>query len=346
MNNPGLTKALIAMSGGVDSAVAAALLASQGIEVVGLTLLLFDPGAEQCARAAAEQARLLGMAHETYDARSLFREQVRMPFAEAYIAGRTPNPCVWCNPRVKFAALIQRADELGINLIATGHYARIDSAGRLLRAVDPDKDQSYFLYAVDPDWLPRLRLPLGAMSKVEVRALAAQFGVDRLARPESQEICFAQGDPYHRQVLNAEEARPGLIKNSQGTVLGEHRGVHLFTVGQRRGIGVAADQPLYVIQIRPQSAEVLVGPREELDCRGLRTDQPRMLREVEPGAQALVKLRSRHNGTAARIFPDERGCEVRFDEPTQGVAPGQAAVFYDPSGEIVLGGGTIVESIR
>ncbi|MCP5059520.1 MAG: tRNA 2-thiouridine(34) synthase MnmA [bacterium] len=342
------------MSGGVDSSVAAALLVEAGHEVIGVTMHLAGSESRCCSLDDADDARRvadkLGIRFYVANFKDRFREEVILPFADAYLEGRTPIPCVICNRRFKFHHLMERARALGADSVATGHYARVetDPAGgppKLLRGVDPAKDQSYFLFDLVPEQLARIRFPLGALRKEEVREKARAMGLATAEKPESQEICFVPDGDYARVV---EELRPGSLPgegevvDAKGKVLGRHSGIHHFTVGQRRGLGVTAPEPRYVQALDPENNRVVVGPVEELGSSGARVGgvswtcgQP-----PPPGQLADVKIRYRDEPAAAKLMPQEGGAvEVNFDHPVRALAPGQAAVFI--VGEEILGGGWI-----
>lgn len=350
-------RVLIAMSGGVDSAVAAARLVDAGFETVGVTLHLWDypPGAPEksrcCAPEDAHDARLvadfLGISHYTFDRRELFTSEVVEPFVAAYLDGTTPSPCVWCNRSVKMRELFGLAERLGAHGVATGHYARIsrDAEGAtLLRAGrDIKKDQSYFLHTLDAEDLARLVLPLGDSLKEEVRAEALARGLPGAAKGESQELCFVPTGEYASFVeAHAKQpVRPGPIVDREGRVLGQHDGVHRFTVGQRRGLGVALGSPAFVTAIDASQNAVVVGA--EAASRSATLIEGSWADGVTFPLRANVKVRSQHRPQAATI--EERRAEgglqylVTFDEPVRAVAPGQVAVAYD--GDRVLGGATI-----
>ncbi len=349
-------RVVVALSGGVDSAVAAALLLRQGHEVVAATLRLLEPpltppGEGDGAVASARQvAARLGVRHEVVDAGDAFRAEVLTPFVEAYLGGETPSPCTVCNPRVKFPVLLEAAARLGADRLATGHYARVetgeDGRVRLLRGSDPRRDQSYFLFALGRERLERVLFPLGRLGKDEVRRLAGELGLPNARRRDSQDVCFAApGEPYTdvlRRLAPGRTGRPGSIVDTEGKVLGRHAGIHLFTVGQRRGLGLAGTRARYVVDVAGGTGTVVVGIPEEASRREITLRDVCWLRPVRGVAvRAGVQVRSRHGAQDATIHPDAGGsARVVFDEPAPAPAPGQAAVFYD--GDEVLGGGWIV----
>lgn len=350
----GRRRIVVAMSGGVDSSVVAALAAQSGAETIGVTLQLYDHGAAvgragSCcagkdiadARAVAER---LGIAHYVFDYESAFRESVIDRFADEYVAGRTPIPCVRCNQGVKFTDLFKLARDLGADCLATGHYVRRVAGAHgaeLHRAHDPARDQSYFLFATTRDQLDYLRFPLGGMPKDRVRAIAAEQHLAVAAKPDSQDICFVPDGDYAGLVrkLRPEASAPGDIVDMGGHVIGQHRGITGFTVGQRRGIEIGGTpEPLYVVRIEAAERRLVVGPRQALAVRGARLSEVNWLGEAL-GGDLSVKVRSLAKPVPARFD----GEHVHFDTPEYGVAPGQAAVFYD--GERVLGGGWIEETV-
>ncbi|WP_404712041.1 tRNA 2-thiouridine(34) synthase MnmA [Sphingomonas sp. MMS24-J13] len=349
-----IRRVVVAMSGGVDSSVVAALAAASGAETIGITLQLYDHGAAvgragSCcagrdiadARAVADR---LGIAHYVFDYESAFRESVIDRFADDYIAGRTPIPCVRCNQSVKFTDLFQVARDLGADCLATGHYVRRVVGARgpeLHRAHDPARDQSYFLFATTRDQLDFLRFPLGGLPKDRVREIAAEHGLGVAGKPDSQDICFVPDGDYAGLVrkLRPEAAAPGEIVDMAGRVLGAHRGITGFTVGQRRGIEIGgAPEPLYVVRIDAAERRLVVGPRRALAVRAARLSEVNWLGEAIDGP-LLVKVRSLAKPVPARFD----GETVSFDAPEYGVAPGQAAVLYD--GDRMLGGGWIEETV-
>ncbi|HEY0270371.1 MAG TPA: tRNA 2-thiouridine(34) synthase MnmA [Sphingomonas sp.] len=346
------SRIVVAMSGGVDSSVVAALARATGAETIGVTLQLYDHGAAVgragscCAgrdiRDARAVADRLGIAHYVFDYESAFRESVIDRFADEYLAGRTPIPCVRCNQGVKFTDLLRLARDLGADCLATGHYVRRVVGGEgaeLHRAVDPARDQSYFLFATTAEQLDYLRFPLGALPKARVREIAADLGLGVAAKPDSQDICFVPDGDYAALVrtLRPEAGAPGDIVDGAGHVLGRHRGLVGFTVGQRRGLEIGgAAEPYYVLRLDTAANRVVVGPRRALAVAAARLSDINRIGPFE--GPLTVKVRSMAKPVAARLAGDW----VRFDTPEYGVAPGQAAVLY--AGERVLGGGWIEET--
>jgi tRNA-specific 2-thiouridylase len=349
---------VVGMSGGVDSSVAAALLVERGYQVIGITMHL--AGSESRCRSLenADDARRvadrLGIRFQLANYKEQFREEVIEPFADAYLAGRTPLPCAVCNERFKFRRLLEEGRALGAHAVATGHYARIEidrSTGerRLLRGRDSHKDQSYFLFRLGPEQLRHTLFPLGELTKSEVREKARALGLATAEKAESQEICFAADTDYARVV---EEIRAGClpgegeIVDREGAVLGRHAGVHRFTVGQRRGLGVGGTRRLYVTEVDAGRNRVVVGGLDELFCAGAEIEGVSWVSGRPPPSptRALVQVRYRHPGALARLEVQANGeFRAHFDEPVRAVAPGQAAVFYD--GDVVLGGGWIAGQI-
>ena len=351
---PSQARIVVAMSGGVDSSVVAALAAGTGAEVIGITLQLYDHGeaigrSKTCcagrdiydARAVAER---LGIAHYVFDYETRFRDSVIERFADEYARGRTPIPCVSCNQSVKFTDLLALARDLGADCLATGHYVRRlpgPNGPELHRAADPARDQSYFLFATTREQLDFLRFPLGALPKPAVRELARELGLIVADKPDSQDICFVPNGDYASVVkkVRPEAAQPGEIVDLDGRVLGRHKGLIHFTVGQRRGLEIGGQpEPLYVVRLEPETRRVVVGPKAALAVRSARLSGLNWLGEDQrQGLAAKVRSMAR---PAPAAFDGE---SLRFDSPEYGVAPGQAAVIYD--GSRVLGGGWIEETV-
>ena len=347
---------VVAMSGGVDSSVTAALAARTGAEVIGVTLQLYDHGeavrrsgaccAGQDIYDAKTVADQLGIAHYVLDYESRFREGVIDRFVDEYAHGRTPVPCASCNQGVKFVDLVAFARELGADCLATGHYVRRVVGGaegnrrvELHKGADPRRDQSYFLYGTTRDQLDFLRFPLGDLPKDEVRRIAGELGLEVAGKPDSQDICFVPDGDYAGLVkrLRPETEQPGEIVDLDGRILGRHRGVVHFTVGQRRGIEIGGQsEPLYVVRIDPQEARIVVGPRRSLAVEAMRVDGWNWIGEEQ--REVSVKVRS----LAPAIPATRNGDWVRFRAPEYGVAPGQAAVLYE--GSRLLGGGSIAQT--
>lgn len=358
---PAETRVVVAMSGGVDSSVVAALLAGEGYDVLGVTLQLYDHGAAVgrkgacCAGQDIHDARRIadriGIPHYVLDYEARFRAAVIDDFADAYVRGETPIPCVRCNQRVKFRDLAETARDLGADALATGHYARraVGPAGaELHRAGDDGRDQSYFLFATTRAQLDFLRFPLGGQAKTETRALARSLGLCVADKADSQDICFVPNGSYARVVerLRPGAAEPGDIVHVDGRVLGRHGGIIGFTVGQRRGLGVGGTaEPLFVIALDATTRQVRVGPRAALARDRVILGDVNWLAPVgqEQGRRITVKLRSSQTATAAHIRSlADGGADVLLDTPQHGISPGQAVVFYD--GTQVLGGGWIRET--
>jgi len=344
-------KIAIAMSGGVDSSVAAALLKEAGHEVTGVTMRVTDdwrPG-----ESAAAIAGRLGIPHHIIDLRDVFARLIIDYFYMEYEGGRTPNPCVLCNKYIKFGVLWEAARKMGAEMLATGHYARIDKekSGRYLlkKGRDENKDQSYFLCQLSPEQLGHTMFPVGNLTKNEVRKIAAELGLPTASRPESQEICFIPDNDHtgflERYVSQAE--RPGAIMDMAGKMLGRHRGIASYTIGQRHGLGIAATAPLYVTAIEPDYNAVIVGTKEQTYGRALMAGGLNWVSIDAPEhpLQVRVKIRSRHAAAEAAVTPHGNGTvRVEFAMPQAAITPGQAIVFYD--GDVVLGGGTILKKGR
>lgn len=357
---PSATRVVAAMSGGVDSSVVAAQLAREGYDVVGVTLQLYDHGAAVnkpgacCAGQDIHDARRvadkLGIPHYVLDYENRFRTQVMEDFADTYLMGATPIPCVTCNQTVKFADLMALAKDIGADCLATGHYVRRiagEGGAEMHRAVDPARDQSYFLFATTRAQLDFLRFPLGGLEKPAVRALAEDFGLAVAEKPDSQDICFVPQGRYQDVVkkLRPEAEAPGEIVHVDGRVMGEHEGVLNYTVGQRRGLGVASGQPLFVVKLDAGKRRVIIGPREALRVSNIALRDVNWIGEDVGaddlnGRKVLVRVRSTRPPVPGVLSTGDGWC-VALDEPEEGVAPGQAAVFYEPGGTRVLGGAWI-----
>lgn len=356
---------LVAMSGGVDSSVAAALLQKRGYEVIGVTMQIWqeshpDPRYGGCCSLGAVEdarrvARRLGIPHYVLNFRRIFADTVIRDFVHEYRSGRTPNPCVQCNRFVKFDALLKKADELGCDYIATGHYARVrfnPRTGRwnLMRARDQHKDQSYVLYMLTQEQLARVLFPLGTMpSKEETRRLAAELGLWTANKPDSQEICFvAHAGGYHQflRQITPDAFQPGEIRDVHGRVLGMHHGIALYTVGQRRRLNLQSSVPLYVLRILPEENAIIVGTEDQLYEREMWVEQVvwSSLPALEKPLKVMAKIRYNAPVAPAWVYPTETPDRVRvvFDQPVRAITPGQIAVFY--RGETVVGGGTIAAS--
>ena len=352
-----MNRIILAVSGGVDSSVAAWLLLQQGWEVIGVTFDLwreerpwsfFQPSSAIAdARSVCEA---LGIEHRVIECREEFRRVVVDGFCAEYFRGRTPNPCTVCNPRIKFMLLAKLARELSAIAIATGHYARVEGPHRsgryvLRKGAASGKEQSYVLYGLSQSQLSAARFPLGRWRKAEVRAQARKLGLRVHEKPDSQEICFIPDDDYGAFLSRCapEKVRPGRIEDSSGKLLGRHAGVHRFTIGQRKGLGIAAGRPLYVLRIDPATATVVVGAREESFERSCLVQKVNWLSVPCPSGsiRALVRIRYAHAGAAALVEPlaGSDAVTVIFDEPQIAITPGQSAVFYE--GDMVLGGGVI-----
>ena len=346
------------MSGGVDSSVAAALLAEQGHDVIGLSMQLYDQrGGEQAwgtcctlddLHDARRVASALGFPHYILNFERQFQETVISNFVREYASGRTPLPCAHCNSDLKFSTLLDRARGLGAEHVATGHYARVEQApdGRWLlkRSADRDKDQSYFLFSLTQDQLACAMFPVGRLVKSQVRDQARRLGLTVADKPDSQEICFVPDGDYASFVAGREPsvARDGAIVDEEGHRLGTHGGIHRFTVGQRKGLGISAPSPLYVLKIDAEAATVTVGARKALDQTRLTASQVNWVAIDTPASPVRVAAQIRHRHTpgagSVRALPDRRA-EMTFDEPQAAITPGQAVVFYDA--DVVIGGGWI-----
>ena len=360
---PSETRVVVAMSGGVDSSVVAAMLAEEGYDVVGVTLQLYDHGAALAKKGACcagrdihdarRVAEAMGFPHYVLDYENAFREAVIDEFADSYLAGATPVPCIRCNERVKFRDLLETARDLDADCMATGHYIqrKTGAAGpELHMAADPNRDQSYFLFSTTAEQLGYLRFPLGHLeSKAETRALAARYGLPVADKPDSQDICFVPNGDYAAVIekLRPGAADPGEIVDMAGNVLGSHRGVIHYTIGQRRGLGIGGlDEPLYVVKLDPDARRVVVGPKSALSTRVVPVREINWLGDEPLTARAewpvSVRVRSTRPPREAVIRPlGATEAEIELIAPEEGVSPGQACVFYETGGSRVLGGGWI-----
>lgn len=358
---------MVGMSGGVDSSVTAHLLRQQGYEVEGVSLILYEArnkaDATLCCSmeardSAKDTARALGISHQAIDVRAAFIDKVVEPFVAAYKNGMTPNPCILCNKLIKFPYLLKAADEIGAEYIATGHYARVErrpaakgegqgtsnQEGRALlkKGIDKKKDQSYVLYVLHKEQLERLLLPLGDLTKDEVRKIARSLNLPAADRPESQEICFVENNDHNAFIeqLAPESARPGTIINAEGKIVGTHKGVYAYTIGQRKGLRIASLEPHFVTRIDPRSNTIQVGLRDEAMSQRIHVREMNWLLRPEASSfRASVKVRSMMEARNASVVAGYDDADVAYDEPQWAPAPGQSAVFYDD--DVVIGGGII-----
>lgn len=361
-------RVVVAMSGGVDSSVTAAVLKEKDFEVIGITMQMWERTKDwggccgwDSIEDAKKVAKTLGIPHYVLNFRDIFRERVITNFCEEYREGRTPNPCIRCNRYIKFDALLRKAKELGVDYIATGHYARIEKkkfkveslepGGKdrtryvLKKGIDTKKDQSYVLYTMTQEQLEHTLMPLGNFTKEEVRQIAKEKKLPVANRPESQEICFVQDETYGEFLKKCvpDGAKPGPIVNKEGKVIGEHRGIIFYTIGQRRGMGIAAGEPLYVIAIERENNSIIVGKEkdvygDELIANDVNYVAVARLREP---TRVNAKIRYLHQASPAVVYPlNENEVRVKFDKPQWAITPGQAVVFYDEDN--VVGGGTIL----
>lgn len=354
------------MSGGVDSSVAAALLKEQGYEVIGVTMNLFSLPREYCrsenlrsccgwkaAEDAHRVATILGISHYVADLRADFKRKVVDDFCEEYARGRTPNPCIRCNQYIKFETLMERAEKLEADFLATGHHARIEYDSQrdrflLKKGMDKEKDQSYFLYPLTQEQLSLTLMPIGHLTKDKVRESAQKFGLPVSQKPESQEICFIPDNDYpgflHQRIPEA--FNPGPILNVENKILGQHKGIACYTIGQRRGIGIAAQHPLYVIEIQSEKNQIIVGRNEQIYRKRLLASQLNLisLKEIDEPLAIKAKIRYKHKEEKAILTPLDSGkILLEFEKPQRAIAPGQSVVFYD--GDVVIGGGVIDKAL-
>jgi tRNA-specific 2-thiouridylase len=358
-----MKKVVVAMSGGVDSSVAAALLKEQGYEVIGITLKTRNWDDTEgrkfggcCGSSdfydARSVAQALDIPHYNFDYVDTFRQKVIGYFKDSYMAGETPNPCIACNQHVKFDRLLQQAHAFGADFLATGHYARIEhgSSARLKKAVDGKKDQSYVLYHLGQEELSKLLFPVGDFAKPEIREIARKYGLITAEKPDSQEICFVPNNDYRQFVADeipAEQRPAGVIRHKNGKVLGQHQGLPFYTIGQRSGLGLAVGRPLYVVDIQKDTNTVVVGEKEDVYAKALEIREVSWVSGEAPKmpAKVSVKIRYKHTEASAQLEASSPSRVVAtFEVPQSAITPGQAAVFYN--GDVVLGGGVIDHVVR
>lgn len=341
-------KVAVAMSGGVDSSLAASLLKDDGHEVIGIHLKLWaDPGYEDSLANLKQTCASLNIPLHEINLEAEFQSLVIDYFCQEYARGRTPNPCPICNKHIKFGHLLRRALALGADYLATGHYARVEKSPegyRLLKAADTAKDQSYFLYTLGQDELPYLLLPLGSHNKAEVRRLAKQKGLTYQNQSESRDICFIPNDDYRSFLASHITPKPGDIVNASGSIVGEHQGLAYYTVGQRQGLGISSDKRQYVLQLDARNNRLVIGSKSQLLSQGLTARKLTWVAGKPPQNQAKITAKIRYQAQEApvKLCLNKSKANVEFHEPQSAVTPGQAVVFYQ--GDVVLGGGIIEES--
>lgn len=356
-------KVVMAMSGGVDSSLGAALLLEQGYDVIGVTMQIWSPEKEDedhggcCSLSAVDDARrvanTLGIPYYVMNFRELFEEKVIKYFCESYLEAKTPNPCIACNRYIKFEALLHKAKTLGADYIATGHYSIIEFEKErerwvLKKAIDSTKDQSYALYTFTQDQLAHTLLPLGNLTKVEAREMARERGLTVANKPDSQEICFVSDDNYGnflKEQYPDKDFQRGKFVTTDGKVVGQHKGLPFYTIGQRKGLGVALGYPAYVVDLDPKENKVILGTNEEVFSKGLIAEDVNLILypELRGPIEAEVKIRYSAKPASAVLTPIDEGIKVVFKEPQRAITPGQAVVFYQ--GDYVVGGGTIKNKI-
>ncbi|MFH1662738.1 MAG: tRNA 2-thiouridine(34) synthase MnmA [Chloroflexota bacterium] len=334
----------VAMSGGVDSSVAAAILKEECYQVIGITMLLYSEYGNKEAENARQVAKNIGIPHHIVDFRRLFEKRVIIPFCNEYQQGRTPNPCINCNSYVKFDTLLKKAIKLGADFIATGHYARVEASTddyRLLKGVDHSKDQSYFLYTLGQKQLQRLLLPLGTLYKNQTKRMARELGLADITKPESQDICFIPDSDYSSFIGKRISSPPGDIIDTDGRIIGRHKGLAHYTVGQRQGLGLSSNKRLYVIRLDTGNNRLVAGSQEHLFTSNLSANRLSWVSGKAPDETANITAKIRYRSPEVKVNLDinKDTAEVRFAQPQWAVTPGQSTVFYQ--GEVVLGGGVI-----
>jgi tRNA-specific 2-thiouridylase len=343
-------KIAAAMSGGIDSSVAAALLKQTGHDVIGVTMKLTNtPNSRKAIADARKVAKKLGIPHHVIDLQDTFKRTIISDFCQEYASGRTPNPCVQCNQHIKFGILWEKAKELGVDFLATGHYARIEKTSRgrylLKKGKDKGKDQSYFLCQLTQEQLKRTLFPIGDLTKDKVRKIAREMELPVTTQPESQEICFVTDNDHGRFLKDnyRGKIKTGPIMDLKGNKLGEHQGIMFYTIGQRKGLGISAAKPLYVTAIEPEENTVIVGPKENTYSNELAADNLNWITDAVPKKSTKVKARIRYRHPEAEAIVrmiDENSVYVKFAKPQMAITPGQAVVFFD--GDTVIGGGRII----